>query len=106
MVSIEDFKKLDIRIARVLEAKDHPNADKLLLLKIDTGQKQKQIVAGIKKFYNKEDLIGKQIVVVDNLEPATLRGEASEGMLLAAQGDETIAVLVPDKQVREGSAIR
>jgi methionyl-tRNA synthetase len=106
MVSFEDFKKLDIRVAKVLEVNDHPNADKLLVLKIDTGEKQKQIVAGIKKFYNKQDLLGKQIVVLDNLEPAVLRGEASEGMLLAAQGEETISVLIPDKPVKQGSKVR
>ncbi len=106
MVSLDEFKKLDIRIAKVLEVADHPNADKLFLLKIDTGEKQKQIVAGIKNFYKKEDLLGRQIVVVDNLEPVTIRGESSEGMLLAAQGQEIISVLIPDRPVREGSRIR
>ncbi|MFC1658707.1 methionine--tRNA ligase subunit beta [Candidatus Omnitrophota bacterium] len=106
MASIEDFKKLDIRVARVLEVRDHPNADKLLLLKIDTGEKQKQIVAGIKNFYTKEDLPGKQIVIVDNLEAAVIRGEISEGMLLAAQGRQAIFVLIPDGPVEVGSKIR
>ena len=106
MVSLEEFKKLDIRIAKVIEAKDHPNADKLLLLRIDTGEKQKQIVAGIKNFYKKEDLLGKQIAVIDNLEPVTLRGELSEGMLLAAQSEEEISVLIPDVPIKEGSKVR
>ena len=106
MVGFEEFKKLDIRIAKVLEVKDHPNADKLLLLKIDTGEKQKQIVAGIKNFYKKEDLLGKQVVVIDNLEPVTLRGELSEGMLLAAQSEEAISVLMPDRPVKEGAKVR
>ena len=106
MVSFEEFKKIDIRIAKILEAKDHPNADKLLLLKIDTGEKQKQIVAGIKKFYKKEDLPGKQIAVIDNLEPVNLRGELSEGMLLAAQSEEVISVLIPDIPIKEGSKVR
>jgi methionine--tRNA ligase beta chain len=106
MVSLEEFKKLDIRIARILEVKDHPNADKLLVLKIDNGQAEKQIVAGIKNFYKKEDLLGKQIVVVDNLEPVTLRGESSQGMLLAAQDENTISVLIPDKAVKQGSPVR
>ncbi len=105
MVRLDEFRKLDIRIARVLEVNDHPNADKLFLLKIDTGEKQKQIVAGIKNFYKKEDLVGKQIVVIDNLEPVTLRGESSEGMLLAAQGEGTISVLIPDKPVKQGSKV-
>jgi methionyl-tRNA synthetase len=106
MVSLEEFKKMDIRIAKVLEVKDHPNADKLLILVIDTGERQKQIVAGIKDFYKKEDLLGKQIVVIDNLQPVTIRGESSEGMLLAAQSDETISVLVPDMPIKQGSRIR
>ena len=106
MISFEEFKKLDIRIAKVLEAEDHPNADKLFVLKIDTGQRQKQIVAGIKKFYKKEELIGKYIAVIDNLEPVDLRGQSSEGMLLAAQSDEIISVLIPDKPIKEGARVK
>ena len=106
MVSFEEFKKLDIRIAKILEVKEHPNADKLFILKIDTGEKQKQIVAGIRNFYRKEDLLEKQIVVVDNLEPVTIRGESSEGMLLAAQGDDTISVLIPDKLTKTGAVVK
>ena len=106
MVSLEEFKKLDIRIAKVLEVKDHPNADKLFVLKIDTGEKKKQIVAGIKNFYKKENLSGKQIVIIDNLEPVTLRGETSEGMLLAAQSDETISILIPERTIKEGSKVK
>jgi methionyl-tRNA synthetase len=106
MVNLEEFKKLDIRIAKVLEVSDHPNADKLFVLKIDTGEKKKQIVAGIKNFYKKDDLIGRYIVVVDNLEPVTLRGETSEGMLLAAQDEQTISVLIPDRPVKEGSRVK
>ncbi len=106
MVSFEEFKKLDIRIAKVLEVKDHPNADKLFLLSIDTGEKQKQIIAGIRNFYKKEDLLGKQIVVVDNLEPVTLRGESSEGMLLAAQDEGGISVLIPDKPIKQGAKVK
>lgn len=106
MVSLEEFKKLDIRIAKVLEVKDHPNADKLFLLSIDTGEKQKQIIAGIRNFYKKEDLLGKQIVVVDNLEPLTLRGESSEGMLLAAQDEGEISVLIPDKPIKQGAKVK
>ena len=106
MVGFEEFKKLDIRIAKVLEIKEHPNADKLFILKIDTGEKQKQIVAGIRNFYKKEDLLGKQIVVVDNLEPVTIRGVSSEGMLLAAQSEDTISILVPDKSIKTGAKVK
>jgi len=106
MVRFEELKRLDIRIARVLETKDHPNADKLYILKIDTGDKQKQIIAGIKNFYRKEDLLGKQVVIIDNLEPAMIRGESSQGMLLAAQSAQTISVLIPDKPIKEGSKVK
>ena len=106
MASIDDLKKLDIRIAKVLAAEDHPNAQKLLILKIDNGDRQKQIIAGIKNFYKKEELVGKYIVVIDNLEPENLRGEYSEGMLLAAQDDEAISLLIPDRPIKEGSGVK
>ncbi len=106
MINIEDFRKLDIRVARVIEVEDHPNADRLFVLKIDTGQKQKQIVAGIKDFYKKEDLSGRQVVIVDNLEPVTIRGQVSEGMLLVAHGDEIISMLTLDKAVKEGAIVK
>ena len=81
MASIEDFRKLELRIAQIKEVNDHPNADKLLVLILDLGDRQKQVVAGIKNFYSKEDLIGKQVVLVDNLDPVILRGVESQGMI-------------------------
>jgi methionine--tRNA ligase beta chain len=95
-IAYEDFAKLDLRVARVLEARPHPNADKLLLLQIDVGDEQKQIVAGIRQHYTPEQLVGRRIVVVNNLAPAMLRGEASHGMLLAATSGEKIVLLAPD----------
>jgi tRNA-binding protein len=95
-LAYEDFAKLDLRIARVLEARPHPNADKLLLLQIDVGDEQKQIVAGIRQHYTPEQLVGRRIVVVNNLAPAMLRGEASQGMLLAATSGEKVVLLGPD----------
>jgi methionine--tRNA ligase beta chain len=95
-IRYDDFAKLDLRIARVVEARPHPNADKLLLLRIDVGDETKQIVAGIRQHYVPEDLVGRLIVVVNNLEPALLRGEASEGMLLAATSGEKVVLLRPD----------
>ena len=82
-VRYDDFAKLDLRVARVLEAREHPNASKLLLLKIRVGTVEKQIVAGIRGHYEPQALVGTQIVVVNNLEPAMIRGEESNGMLLA-----------------------
>lgn len=106
MVSFEEFKKLEIKVAQIKQVADHPNADKLYVLTIDLGGKQKQIVAGIKGFYSQKDLIGKQIAVVDNLEPAVLRGVESQAMLLAAQDEKGISILRPDREMSLGSAIK
>ena len=96
IISYEDFAKLELRIARVIEARPHPNADKLMLLQVDLGDEQKQIVAGIRLHYTAEQLTGKLIVIVNNLAPAMLRGETSNGMLLAATSGEKVIVLCPD----------
>jgi methionyl-tRNA synthetase len=95
-IKYEDFARVELRVARVVEARPHPNADKLMLLQIDVGDAQKQIVAGIRQHYTPEQLTGKLIVVVNNLEPAMLRGEASNGMLLAATSGEKVIVLTVD----------
>jgi methionyl-tRNA synthetase len=84
LITYDTFSQLDLRVATVLEAREHPNANKLLLLKIQVGEVVKQIVAGIKAHYTPESLVGTQIIIVNNLEPAMLRGEESQGMLLAA----------------------
>lgn len=95
-IAYEDFAKLELRVAKVLEARPHPNADKLLLLQVDVGDEQKQIVAGIRAHYTPESLVGKNIVVVNNLAPAMLRGETSNGMLLAATSGEKVILLTPE----------
>ena len=95
-ITYDDFAKLELRVAKVLEARPHPNADKLLLLQVDIGDEQKQIVAGIKAHYSPESLVGKMIVIVNNLAPAMLRGEMSNGMLLAATSGEKVVLLTPD----------
>ena len=106
-VSIDDFKKLALRVGVVTAAQDHPNADKLYVITIDLGDnKHKQIVAGIKSSYQKEDLIGKQVVVVDNLEPAILRGVESEAMLLAASDETGITIISPERKVKSGSMVK
>ncbi|OYT41391.1 methionine--tRNA ligase subunit beta [Candidatus Pacearchaeota archaeon ex4484_26] len=109
-IKFDEWKKLDIRTAKIKSAEDHPNADKLQVLKVDLGGREIQLVAGLKDFYKNEELVGKQIVVVTNLEPATLRGIKSEGMLLAAvereNGKEKDIVLIqPEKEVKEGLRI-
>ena len=95
-ITYDDFAKIELRVARVLEARPHPNAERLLLLQVDLGDQQKQIVAGIRQHYTPEQLTGKLIVVVNNLAPAILRGETSNGMLLAATSGERVIVLTPD----------
>ena len=106
MVTIEDFKKLELKVARIKEVQDHPNADKLYVLIIDLGGGIKQIVAGIKSYYQKEELLNKQIIVVDNLEPVVLRGVENYGMLLAAQDEKGICVIVPERETQLGSIVK
>ncbi|MFH0827815.1 MAG: hypothetical protein V1919_01450 [Candidatus Omnitrophota bacterium] len=106
MATIEDFKKIGLKIARIKDVVDHPNADRLYVITVDLGGATKQIVAGIKKSYTKEELIGRLIVVVDNLEPVILRGVESQGMLLAASDESGIVVLSPDKPVALGSVVK
>src|SRR5579864_597672 len=110
LVKFDDFARLDLRVARVLECREHPNADKLLVLKIDLGAggEPRQICAGLKNHYQPQDLVGKLIIVVANLEPRSMRGEASQGMLLtASQGPlkEKIVVLTPAGEIAPGSVI-
>ena len=105
MITIDDFRKLDLRVAQIKEIKEHPNADKLYLVQVDVGGELKQLVAGIRKAYTKEELVGKKIIIVNNLEPATIRGETSNGMLLAASDSQGMAVLTIDKEVALGSKV-
>ena len=95
-IAYEDFAKVELRVAKVLEARPHPNADRLMLLQVDVGDEQKQIVAGIRAHYTPEQLVGKLIIIVNNLAPAMLRGESSNGMLLAASSEEKVIVLTVD----------
>lgn len=84
---------LQLRVAKILEANDHPDAEKLFVLKIDLGSEQRQLVAGLRQYYKKEDLIGKKIIIVANLKPAKLRGYESKGMLLAADDKVNVGLL-------------
>ncbi|MGD9645836.1 MAG: methionine--tRNA ligase subunit beta [Pirellulales bacterium] len=105
-VSYDDFAKLELRVARVVAAREHPNANKLLLLEIEVGPVRKQIVAGIRGHYTPEELVGRSIVVVNNLEPATIRGEQSSGMLLAASDGASVILLRPDKECASGAGVK
>jgi len=104
LISIEEFQRLDLRVGRIVQAEEIPGADKLLKLSIDLGDRQVQVVAGIKRHYSPGELPGKLVAMVANLKPATIRGIRSEGMILAAT-DGTLALLAPDKQVEPGTRI-
>ncbi len=107
MISFDDFAKLEIKIGTITSAEKVEDADKLLKLEIDFGEEKRQIVSGIAQWYKAEDLVGKQVPVLVNLEPKTFRGVQSQGMILAASGDDDSAVLLhPDKNVSVGSKIR
>jgi len=105
MIKFEEFKNVDLRVAEILEVDEHPNADKLYVLRIKVGDEERNLVAGIKEAYGKEELIGKKIIIVANLEPAVLRGVKSNGMLLAASDDEGVSLLTVDRDVKDGSKI-
>ena len=106
-LSIEEFKRLALRVGVVTAAQDHPNADRLLVLTVDIGDgTSRQIVAGIKGSYQAADLIGKQVVVVANLKPATLRGVESQGMVLAASDGASIVLVTPERPIRAGSTVK
>jgi methionyl-tRNA synthetase len=105
MISIEEFRNIELRVATVKSAEAHPNADKLMVLQIDLGSEQRQICAGIRDHYTPEELIGRQIVVVVNLEPARFRGLESQGMLLAASDQGRVIFLTPEKTVQPGAKV-
>ena len=104
-ITFDEFKKLDLRVAKILSVEPVEKTDKLLRIQIDIGSEQRQIVAGIAQYYNPEELIGNLIVVVANLEPAVIRGVESNGMLLAASETDKISVLTPDREIVPGSSV-
>jgi methionine--tRNA ligase beta chain len=106
MISIDDFRKVELKVATVKSAEIHPNADKLIVLQVDLGSEQRQICAGIRNHYTPEELVGKQVVVVANLETAKLRGLESQGMLLAASDDGRVIILTPEKPVLAGAPVK
>lgn len=106
MITIEEFMKLELIVAQVKEVREHPNADRLYVMKVDTGTQERQVVAGIRLSYAPEELVGRRVVIVANLEPATIRGEESQGMILAASDENGISVLSPDRDVALGSKVK
>lgn len=106
MISIKDFMEIELRTARVLSAERVEGTDKLMKLRVDLGGEERQIVAGIAQVYDPEELPGRKIVVVANLEPATIRGVESQGMLLAADVDGKPYVAGFDRWVPAGTRVR
>ncbi len=105
LIGIEDFLKIDLRVAKVLSAERVEGSEKLLRLQISLGDEERTIVAGIAKHYSPEELVGKKIVVVANLKPRKIFGITSQGMLLAASDGENLSLIVPDRDVKEGAKL-
>ena len=104
-LTLEDFKKTQLRAAKILDAQEIPGADRLWRVDIDLGAEKKTVVAGIKKFYSREELLGKMVVVVTNLVPSIIRGVESQGMLLAAKDGDKLTLLTLDKEISAGGPI-
>lgn len=104
-IGIEDFAKIELKTAKIIAAEPVKGAKKLLKLQVDIENKTRQIISGIAEYYTCEELIGKTVIVVTNLKPAVLRGETSEGMLLAASDKKTLSLLTLDKNMPTGSKV-
>lgn len=106
-ITFDEFKKLDLRVGEIKTAEEIPGADKLYKLTVDLGGENRELVAGVKLFYEKESLIGKKIAVLTNLEPRTIRGITSHGMLLAAANEDKseLAILTIEKALPPGAKI-
>jgi methionyl-tRNA synthetase len=108
VITIEEFQRIELRVATILSAERVPGTEKLLKLQIDLGSERRQLVAGIAKHYTPEELIGKQIVVVTNLQTAVIRGIESQGMLLAASTDDSsqLALVTLQRPVPNGCRVK
>jgi methionine--tRNA ligase beta chain len=104
-IAIDDFRKVVLKVGKVVEATAHTNANKLLVLKVDIGGEVRQVVSGIKQWYAPEQLVGKSVIVVANLAPAMLRGVESQGMVLAASSGDQVILLSPEKDAAPGSKV-
>lgn len=106
-ITFEDFAKLELKVARVVSAEKVDGADKLLKLTVDLGGEERTLAAGIAKYYAPEELVGKKVIVLVNLEPRTIRGVESQGMMLAASTEDKseVVLLTVDKNVPEGSGV-
>lgn len=106
MINFDDFAKIELRVGTVLEAEDVEGSEKLIKLKIDLGEEEpRQILAGVKQWYKPKDFVGKQVVVVANLEPRTIMGLESQGMMLAADSEDGLVFLTVPKKVPAGTKV-
>ena len=106
MATIDDFRKLDLRVGVVRAAALHENAERLLVLQVEMGTETRQVVAGIRAAYQPEQLVGRRVVLVANLDPAVIRGVQSQGMILAAQDDQDLTLATFDRPVTSGSQVK
>ncbi len=104
-ISIDDFFKVELRVGKVLECEKVENADKLLKSRIQIGDEIRTIVSGIAKFYTPEEMVGKRVVVVTNLQPRKMRGIVSEGMILCASNDDELKIVSPEGEIASGSEV-
>ncbi|HAQ40831.1 MAG TPA: methionine--tRNA ligase subunit beta, partial [Clostridiales bacterium] len=104
-ITIDDFDKLDLRVAEIIKAEKHPNADKLLVFQLKVGEETRQVVSGIAKYYDPEDLVGKKVILAYNLKPIKLRGVESRGMLLAASKGKKLTLLSTLEDIADGATI-
>jgi len=107
-ISFNEFKRMQLVVGTITSVEPHPNADKLYVLKVDIGGEERQLVAGLKPYYEPDQLNGKQLVIVANLEPANLRGVESQGMLLAAQHDDApgeVIIVSPERPMKPGAKV-
>jgi methionyl-tRNA synthetase len=106
-IAYDEFAKVQMRVGKVLEASNHPNADKLIVLKVDLGSEVRQLCAGLRAYYEAAALVGRNIVVVTNLAPRQMRGVESNGMLLAAStaGYEKVIILTTEADIPPGSVV-
>ena len=107
MITYDDFKKIDLRVAKILEAERVEGSEKLIRIRLNVGDiGERQVVAGVGTVYEPQILVGKQIVIVANLEPRKLMGHESQGMLLAANGEIGPVLIVPESEVKPGTGIK
>ncbi len=105
-ISIEDFAKVRMAVGLVTEAEPHPNADRLVVLRVLLGEETRTLVAGMRKWYEPHEFVGKKVIVITNLKPAKLRGVESQGMILAAEHGDDVVLLTVDRDIPPGARVR